>query len=196
MAAHYYPAAERNRQPILEALQPRLPESGVLLELASGTGQHAAWFAQHLPGWTIQPSDREATTAESVATWAAEAGVADRVLPALTLDVTVLPWVVGPCDAVYCANMIHIAPWAVSEALFAGMGGLRVPLYLYGPFRFGGVIEPSNLTFEGWLKKQHPAYGVRDVEDLKRLASGVGYALVEQLALPANNHLLVWKPVE
>lgn len=193
MTPRFAPAAERNRQPILDALKPRLGPTGVLLELASGTGQHAAWFAEHL-GWIIQPSDVDPTTPESAAAWAAQAGVADRVRPALHLDVTA-PWPDIDCDAVFCANMIHIAPWAVAEGLLAGVGRLRVPLFLYGPFRFHGAIVPSNLAFEGWLKGQDARFGVRDVADLERLAAGVGYGLVETLALPANNHLLVWRPV-
>ncbi|MCB9522586.1 MAG: DUF938 domain-containing protein [Myxococcales bacterium] len=194
MTARNAPAAERNRQPILDALRPRLPATGHLLEIASGTGQHAAFFAQHLPGWTVQPTDLDPDTPASAAAWAAEHGVAHRVRPAVALDVTATAWPVEVPDAVFCANMIHIAPWAATEGLFAGLGRLGCPLFLYGPFRFAGETAPSNLAFEQWLKTRDPRNGVRDVEDLRPLAAAAGLALTETLALPANNHLLVWRP--
>ncbi len=194
MTARFAPAAERNQQPILDALAPRLPATGHLLEIASGTGQHATWLAQHLPGWTVQPSDLDPDTPASVAAWAQDRGVAARVRPALALDVTDAAWPIDACDAVYCANMIHISPWAATLGLFAGVGRLAAPLFLYGPFRFAGETAPSNLQFEQWLKAKDPRYGVRDVEDLRPLAAEAGLALAEVLPLPANNHLLVWRP--
>ncbi len=181
-------ACLRNRGPILDALRPRLPP-GLVLEIASGTGQHAAWLGGALPN-TWQPSERTPEGRESIAEWCA--GL-PNVLPPLALDVTEA-WPIDHADAVFCANMIHIAPWAATLALLEGAarvlptGGL---LFLYGPFRIRGAMAPSNVDFDAWLKARDPAYGVRDLEALQAAAPAL--ELAERVELPANNLLTMWR---
>jgi len=180
-------ACVRNQGPILAALQPRLP-AGLVLEVASGTGQHAAWFGAALPN-TWQPTDRTPEGRASIQAWCA--GV-PNVLPPLDLDV-LAPWPVERADAVYCANMVHIAPWACAQALVEGAARVLGPggrLFLYGPFRRGGHLVPSNVDFDGWLKARDPAFGVRDLEAVE--AAATGFTLAEVVEMPANNQLVVF----
>jgi hypothetical protein len=190
-----WPAAERNKAPIAETLQRVLPERGLLLEVASGTGQHALHFAGALPGWTIQPSecdpDHLATLRRRVALFANP-----RVLSPLELDVTGLTPSLRP-TAIYCANMLHIAPWAACLGLFSlaarllREGGLLVT---YGPYAVCGVhTSESNVAFDQSLRERNPEWGVRDTDALDEVARGKGLAFVESHAMPANNLLLVWR---
>ncbi|MCO4861176.1 class I SAM-dependent methyltransferase [Cupriavidus sp. WGlv3] len=188
------PATERNREPILAVLRQVLPASGTVLEIASGTGQHAVHFAAALPGITWQPSDPDAAARASIAAWTAHAGLANVRAP-LALDVCSEPWGIDAADAVVCINMIHIAPWAAAEALFAGAGkllGSGGVLFLYGPYRRGGAhTAPSNAAFDAQLRATDPDWGVRDMEAVIALGAAQGLRCDEPVPMPANNFCLV-----
>jgi SAM-dependent methyltransferase len=188
------PATERNREPILAVLQRVLPPEGLVLEIASGTGQHAAFFAAALPALRWQPSDPASAHRDSVAAWAASL---TNVLPAVELDVERWPWPVTRADAVVCINMIHIAPWSAAQALFAGAarilpaGGV---LFLYGPFtRDGQHTAESNQRFDERLRAEDPRWGVRDLGDVTALAGETGFGDPEILVMPANNLSLIFR---
>ena len=191
------PAAERNKGPILDVLRRALPHAGLVLphgglvlEIASGTGQHVAHFAAHLPGLIWQPSDPNTACHASINAWVRDAGLAN-VRPALALDVTQEPWPVDRADAIVCINMIHISPWAATEALMQGAERLLPPggvLCLYGPYKRGGQhTAPSNAEFDASLQARNPAWGVRNLEDVLDLAAHHGLDLVEVVEMPANN---------
>ena len=184
------PAAERNKGPILEVLRRVLPQQGLVLEIASGTGQHAAHCAAHLPGLVWQPSDRDTGAHASITAWAAHGGLSN-VRPPLTLDVTQEPWPLERANAIVCINMIHISPWDASIGLMRGAERLLPPggvLYLYGPYKRGGAhTAPSNAAFDESLRQQNPAWGVRNLEDVAALASRHGFDLEEVVEMPANN---------
>ena len=188
------PAAERNRGPILAELQRVLPAQGVMLEIASGTGQHAAHFAAALPGWRWLPSDGDADAMASIHAWCAST---PDVLPPIQLDVAALSWpgVPDQVDAMFCANLLHIAPWAVTPALMQGAARHLSPqglLVLYGPYLEHGVpAAPGNLAFDSDLRARNPAWGLRRLADVLAQAQQAGLQLVERVALPANNLLLV-----
>jgi SAM-dependent methyltransferase len=189
-----YPATRSNRDPLLAVLQRVLPEQGLLLEIASGSGQHAVFMAPQLPGITWQPSDPQADAVESIAAWRAKHPSAN-LLPPVSLDVT-QPWPVESAAAVLCVNMIHISPWAATLGLFQGAGQVLEPdgvLVTYGPYQVGGVhTAPSNAAFDGSLRARNPAWGVRDIRDLQDAAAPHGLILGEQIPMPANNMTLVW----
>lgn len=195
MAKGFAPAAERNSQPILDVLRRVLPESGTVLEIASGTGQHAVFFAAHLPVLRWQPSDVSADALESIRNWAAEEH-RPNLLPPLALDVSWPAWPVAAIDAVLCINMIHISPWEATEALFAGSQKVLAsgaPLITYGPYRLHGQhTAPSNEAFDQSLRSRDPRWGVRDVDELVTLARQTGFELAERVQMPANNMILVW----
>lgn len=184
------PAAERNKQPILDVLRRVLPASGTVLEVASGTGQHVAHFAAALPALTWQPSDRTDQEFASIVAWCASAG-ASNARPPIVLDVTREPWPLATVDAIFCANMIHIAPWQACLGLLRGAGrhlAPGAPLVLYGPFRIGGEhTAPSNAAFDADLRARDPAWGVRDLDEVARVAASHGLELEERVAMPANN---------
>ncbi|HET9976957.1 MAG TPA: DUF938 domain-containing protein [Burkholderiaceae bacterium] len=190
-------AAERNQQPILQVLQRLLPASARVLEVASGTGQHAMHFASRCPSWDWQPSEADEAALRAIDERCR--GLAN-VRPAMRLDVSSAPpWPVGPqpCDAVYCANLLHIAPWAACPALMRGAaahlgrGGL---LLLYGPYRQAGVpTAPSNEAFDADLKARNPAWGLRLLADVEREAAAVGLALADVVAMPAHNLMLAFR---
>lgn len=188
------PAAERNREPILAELRTLMPKQGTVLEVASGTGQHAVFFAEHLPGLTWQPSDHDPGALESIAAWVEASGL-PNVRPPLTIDVTSSAWGIDAAAAIFCANMVHISPWRCTEGLFAGARRLLregTPLITYGPYKFDGAYTaPSNDRFDDWLKSRDPSWGVRDTADLKRVAEG--FDLEQVIDMPANNHILVWR---
>ena len=190
------PAAERNKGPILEVLRRVLPASGLVLEVASGTGQHVVHFARHLPGLDWQPSDADPRALDSVAAWIAHAGVANIRAP-LALDVVNRPWPVREADAVVCINMIHIAPWHAAGALVEGAGGVLPAggvLFLYGPFRRGGRhTAPGNEAFDADLRARNPEWGVRDLEAVGELAADNGFMLQELVPMPANNLSVVFR---
>ena len=192
------PAAERNGPPILAALQRLLPATGVLLEIASGTGQHAAFCSAGLPGWQWQPSDFDTGALPSIAAWC---DGLDRVRPAITLDVLAAHWpgVPAQVDAIYCANMIHIAPWACTAGLMQGAVRHLAPaglLLTYGPYLLDDKpTAPSNLAFDADLRARNPAWGLRRLADVAEQAAKAGLCLCETLPMPANNMLLAWAHV-
>jgi SAM-dependent methyltransferase len=191
-------ATERNREPILEVLRRVLPPSGLILEIASGTGQHVTFFARALPSLQWQPSDPSPAHRDSIRVWSATAG-ADNVASALELDVERLPWPITRADAILNINMIHIAPWSAAEALFAGAARLLPPsgvLYLYGPFkRDGRHTADSNQRFDERLRGEDPRWGVRDISDVEALAASVGFHPAEIIPMPANNLSLVFRRI-
>jgi SAM-dependent methyltransferase len=188
-------AAERNRGPILEVLQRVLPPHGRALEIAAGTGQHAVHFAAGLPGWSWCPSDPDPSALASIAAWAADAAL-PNLLPAVELDVLAMPWAVqGPFDAVFCANMLHISPWATCAALMQGAARHLSPqglLLLYGPYLVDGEpVSAGNLAFDADLRARHPAWGLRRLAEVLAQAEAAGLHLRERVQMPANNLLLV-----
>ena len=189
------PAAARNSAPILVELQRLLPAGGLLLEVASGTGQHAAHCSAGLPGWRWLPSDAEADSLASIDAWCR--GM-ERVLAPVLLDVLEARWpgVPTPVDAIFCANMIHIAPWACCVALLQGAARHLAPqglLITYGPYLEDDVqTSPGNLAFDADLRARNPAWGLRRREEVAREALRAGLTLRERVAMPANNLLLVW----
>ncbi len=191
----FAPAAQRNREPILDVLARVLPPRGLVLEIASGSGEHAVWFAEYLAGLVWQPSDPDPACRQSIAAHAAAARCANLRAP-LELDVTVAPWPVESAEAIVCINMVHIAPWAASEGLMAGAGALLPPggiLYLYGPYRRGGGhTAPSNAAFDAALRRQNREWGLREVEAVAQLAGRRGLELREVVDMPANNLSLVF----
>ena len=184
------PATQRNRGPILEVLMRLLPAEGTVLEIASGTGEHAAWFAQHLRPLVWQPSDADPEMRASIDAHARAQGVR-TIQPAVELDVRRAPWPVRHADAVVCINLIHIAPWAAAQGLFQGAAGLLrpgAPLLLYGPFKRGGEhTSDGNARFDASLRANDPSWGVRDLDDVDALAASHGFQPLEVVAMPANN---------
>ncbi|MGO4325883.1 DUF938 domain-containing protein [Cupriavidus sp. 2TAF22] len=190
------PATDRNRDAILDVLRRVLPSGGLVLEIASGTGQHAAYFAAALPALTWQPSDPEPAARASIEGWTAHAGLAN-VLPPLALDVRRQPWGIEAAQALVCINMVHIAPWAAAEALFAGAARLLPAggvLYLYGPYRRNGEhTAPSNAAFDAQLRSADAQWGVRDMEDIVVLGEAAGLRMDDPIPMPANNFSLVFR---
>ena len=199
------PAAERNKGPIVDALLQLLPAQGRLLEIAAGTGQHAVHGAARLPGWTWQPTDPDAAALSSIAAWAARQP-ARGLRPPLRLDVMADPWPAGiepdgatvpPWDAVFCANLLHIAPWDCCAALMRGAARVLAPrgqLITYGPYLIEGEPSaPSNLAFDADLKARNPAWGLRWLHAVVAEAEAAGLALAQRQPMPANNQLLVFR---
>ena len=190
------PAAARNRQPILDVLAPRLPAQGLVLEIASGSGEHIVHFAEALPDLVFQPSDPSPDARASIDDWVQVLALGN-VRPALALDAASDVWPLARADAVLCCNMIHIAPWEAAVGLIAGAGRLlpkNGTLYLYGPYRRGGRhTAPSNEAFDLDLRRRDAAWGVRDLEAVAALAAAQGFGLPEIIDMPANNLSLVFK---
>jgi hypothetical protein len=188
-------APERNKDPILEVLARVLPDKGTLLEIASGSGQHIAYFAQKLPALRFVPTDVDPNNLASISIYAEEAG--DNVLEPRELDVRSNEWPVGKVEAIFCANMIHIAPWSCTVGLLDGVGrNLTTPgvFVLYGPFRFEGQhVSQSNVEFDASLRARDASWGVRDAEAVVALAEAAGLRLDETVPMPANNHCLVFR---
>jgi SAM-dependent methyltransferase len=190
------PAALRNREPILEVLRQVLPASGLVLEVASGTGQHVVHFARALPALEWQPTDQSEAALASIEAWREEAGLSN-VRPPLQLDVTETHWPVERAEAVISINLIHIAPWSACLGLLAGAGRILPPggpLVLYGPyFREGVETAPSNLAFDAGLRAQDPAWGLRSLEEVAQAARSHGLSLERVVELPANNLAVVFR---
>lgn len=191
-----FPAAERNKEPILGVLARVLPSRGLVLEVASGTGQHIIHFAAALPGLTRQPSDADAELRASIALRVQEARLPNVKAP-LDLDVTRLPWPLQAADSVLATNLIHVAPWPATQALFAGANAVlpaKGVLFLYGPYRrFGGHTAESNAQFDADLRAQNPEWGLRDLEAVSDVAAQTGFVLAETVQMPANNFSLVFR---
>ncbi len=189
------PAARRNRDPILAALRRVLPTEGAVLEVASGSGEHAVWLAAHLPGLVFQPSDPEPASRASISAWIAREGLPNVRAP-LALDATDEGWalpaeIAARAVAVLCINMGHVAPWQATLGLLRGAGRLLHSggvLYLYGPYkREGRHTAPSNAAFDASLRARDPESGVRDLEDVVAAAGRAGLTLASVEEMPANN---------
>jgi len=191
------PATARNRDLILGVLRQHLPTTGLVLEIASGAGEHALHVATHLPDLTWQPTDPDPQALASIAAWREREGPPNLLAP-LELDASrPETWPVRAADAIVCINMIHISPWAATQGLFAGAerllpaGGV---LFTYGPYLEDEVeTAASNLAFDASLKSRNLAWGLRRREDLETLAAAHGLALESRIAMPANNLSLVFR---
>ena len=195
-ARRHAPATARNRDPILAVLRRHLPETGTLLEVSAGTGEHAVHFAAAFPGLTWQPTDPDPGARASIAAWAREAKL-NNLRPPLALDAASDTWPLARADAVLCINMIHIAPWAAGLGLLRGAARLLSPggpLILYGPFRQGGRhTAPSNEAFDAGLRAQDPDWGVRDLETVAAEAAALGFGPPEVEPMPANNLMPIFR---
>ncbi|HSE76777.1 MAG TPA: DUF938 domain-containing protein [Alphaproteobacteria bacterium] len=195
-ARRFAPATVRNREPICDVLRRVLPPRGLILEIASGSGEHVVFFARELPKLTWQPSDPDPQARASIAAWVRTAG-AFNVRPPLDLDVGEAPWSIVRADAVICINMAHVSPWGSTLALFAGSADILPPdalLYLYGPFKRGGVhTAQTNQSFDDDLRSQNPEWGVRDMEDVIAAAAAAGFRHHETVPMPANNFSLIFR---
>jgi SAM-dependent methyltransferase len=195
-ARRHAPATARNRDPILAVLERVLPATGTVLEIACGSGEHAVYFAERLPGLVWQPSDPDPEACRSTDAWAA-GGSLPNLRPAVALDVRDPSWDVGPADAVVCINMIHISPWESCLALLRGAAACLPPggvLFTYGPYRVGGEhTAPSNAAFDQSLRDRDPSWGVRDRDAVAAEAARLGLRLEETVEMPANNLSLVFR---
>lgn len=189
-------SAARNSEPILKVLEHVLPKSGLVLEIASGTGQHVIHFARTLRSLNWQPTDIDARCRRSISAWLASTNLTNVHEP-LDLDVRMRPWPVPQLDAIVCINLIHIAPWSVATELFAGAGlALREDglLYLYGPYSMQRRhTAPSNAAFDSALRAHNPEWGVRDLEDVNVVAKEQGFEPAETIAMPADNFSVLFR---
>nr|WP_248285032.1 DUF938 domain-containing protein [Alteriqipengyuania abyssalis] len=191
------PAAQRNREPIADVLADVLPERGIVLEMASGTGEHVVHFAKRFAHLDWYPSDPDAEARASIAEHVAQAGLAN-VMPPLALDASASEWPLDAADAILCINMVHISPWQATEGLFAGAARLLPPmdgpLILYGPYLEREVeTAPSNLAFDESLKARDPRWGLRDLAEVDALAKHHGLTRTLRVAMPANNLIVVYR---
>jgi len=191
----YAPATQRNRDVILEILRDVLPKAGLVLEVASGSGEHCVYFASKLPDLTFQPSDPDPAKRASIDAWVAASGAAN-VRPALALDAASLDWPIREAAGLFCINMIHISPWAATEGLFAGAARILptgAALFLYGPYKqHGAHTAPSNAAFDADLQRENPQWGVRDIEKVAALGIAQGFCAPAITPMPSNNFALVF----
>jgi SAM-dependent methyltransferase len=191
-------ATERNREPILAVLRRVLPPQASVLEIASGTGQHAVFFATAIPATRWQPSDVESECLASIAAWTTSTGCTN-VAPPVRLDVTSESWPVSTFDAIFSANLIHIAPWRACAGLMRGAGihlNRGGVLVVYGPFKIDGEhTAPSNAAFDTDLRLRDPTWGVRDLEKVIGEAQANGLALEDRVAMPANNQIVIFRRI-
>lgn len=189
------PAALRNRDPILAILRDHLPEKGLILEIASGSGEHCIWFGERLPGHVMQPSDPDPKARASIDAWIA-ASRGRNIRPAIDLDASATNWPVADAAALVCINMAHISPWAATRGLLAGAARILPPggpLFLYGPFkRDGKHTSQSNADFDLDLRRRNVEWGIRDLESIEDLAAAGGFAKPLVVEMPANNLSLVF----
>lgn len=189
-------ASDRNKEPILDVLKQVLPETGLVLEIASGTGQHAVHFAGALKGISWQPSDIDPELRESVSAWRDESGL-ENLLEPIHLDVTADPWPVSEAHAMVCANMIHIAPWEACTGLLDGAGRILPEggiLYMYGPYKVGGRhTSPGNETFDQSLRARDASWGIRNLDDVALEARRRGLHLIKTVQMPANNLSVIYR---
>ena len=190
------PAALRNREPIAEVLGEWLPERGLVLEIASGTGEHAAFFAERFPALDWQPSDVHPDALTSIAAWR-EAGALPNLRPPLVLDAASPDWPIDAANAVLSINMVHISPWASALGLLDGAAIILpsgAPLMLYGPWLKDDIpTAPSNLEFDADLKRRDPSWGLRQVEDFAAAAAPRDFTLEALRPMPANNLMMLWR---
>lgn len=194
--ALFSPAVARNAAPITEVLKRVLPPSGLVLEIASGSGEHAVHMAQALPALEWQPSDVDEAARRSIVAHAHDLGLSNIRSP-LAIDAAHPPWPVARADAVVAINMIHIAPWDATIGLMVGAGAILAAggiLYLYGPFRENGAhTAPSNAAFDDSLRARNASWGVRDIEAVTAAGEARGLHLVQRVAMPANNLSLIFR---
>lgn len=190
------PHVARNAEPIAEVLKDVLPARGLVLELASGTGEHSLHFAREFPKLLWQPSDAEPAALRSIEAWRADSGLFN-LLPPISLDVRAAEWPVAAADAIVAINLLHISAWAATAGVMRGAGRLLAPgapLTVYGPFRQAGVdTAPSNLAFDESLKARDPDWGLREVEAVAAEAEKCGFSLALVVPMPANNLSLVFR---
>jgi hypothetical protein len=190
------PHVARNAGAIVDVLRGVLPERGLVLEIASGSGEHAVHFARAFPELSFQPTDPDPVSRASIEGWRLEEKL-PNLLPAIGLDASADEWPVEQADAILCINMVHISPWSATEGLMRGAGRLlasRAPLYLYGAYRQEGVpFAPSNEAFDQSLKARNPEWGVRNLEDVAAEAERNGLRLESVVPMPANNLSLVFR---
>jgi len=195
-ARRYAPSVARNKDAIAGVLARYLPSSGLVLEIASGSGEHAVHFASTFPALVFQPTDPSEEARASIAAWRQEAALPNMRAP-LALDVTAAPWPINYADAVTCINMIHIAPWEATLGLVAGAARIIPPgglLFLYGPYkRAGQHTAPSNADFDASLRERDARWGVRDLETVAAAATAMGFAAPMIEAMPANNLSLIFR---
>lgn len=190
------PATQRNRAPILEVLRTVLPVSGLVLEVASGSGEHAVHFAGALPALEWQPSDPDPDACASIAAWREVGGTQNLRAPVVLDASQPETWPIEAADAMVCINMIHISPWEATRGLFEGAARVLdkagAPLVLYGPYRRAGKpLEPSNAAFDEDLKRRDPRWGLRTVDAVVEAAASQGFTLEREIEMPANNLCLV-----
>jgi hypothetical protein len=192
----YAPAAVRNRDVILDVLRELLPMTGVILEIASGSGEHVVYFARHFLSLVFQPSDPEPEALLSVAAWVKAAQVTNVRAP-IVLDASQSPWPIASADGIICINMVHISPWDATVGLIAGAAATLPPgspLYLYGPYkRKGFATAPSNQAFDRNLRDRNPAWGLRDLEAVAAIAQSAGFSVPTVTEMPANNLSVVFQ---
>lgn len=190
------PATARNSEPIGAVLEAELPASGTVLEIASGSGEHAVFFARRFPNLLWQPSDLDLDALASIAAWWEE-GNAENLLPPVQLDASSARWPLERADALICVNMVHISPWEATEGLLAGAAAILppgAPLIIYGPFLEKEVeTAESNIAFDASLKARNPAWGLRDRSELDLLAERAGFTRSARHGMPANNLTLVYR---
>lgn len=189
-------AAQRNRDPILSILRDLLAEAKLVLEIASGAGDHAVHFARHMPALQWQPSDASPEARALIRGLIAAERLAN-VLPPLELDAAADAWPIDRADALVCINMVHISPWAATEGLMRGAARVLAagqPLYLYGPYcRPGRALEPSNAAFDADLKRRDPRWGLRELDAVAACAEANGLALERVVEMPANNLSVIFR---
>jgi hypothetical protein len=190
------PASRRNRDPILDVLRAVLPRSGVVLEIASGTGEHVVHFAHNLAGLIFQPSDADPDALLSISAWVKATGVTN-VRPPLILDASQLRWPIISADAIICINMVHISPWAATAGLMTGAAAILAsgsPIYLYGPYKHQRIpTAPSNEAFDRSLRDHDPTWGLRDLEAVAGVAQSAGFLEPVITEMPANNLSVVFR---
>lgn len=199
-ARRHAPATSRNRDPILGVLRDVLPSNGLILEIASGSGEHTAFFASHFPDLTWQPSEADRALLPSISAWSedavAETGCAN-ILPPIHLRSNDHPWPVDQADGILAINMVHISPWESCEGLMSGGGRVLGPdgmLLLYGPFIRNDVeTAPSNLEFDRYLRQQNPLWGIRHLDDVSDLAAKNDLNLIQAVPMPANNVCVIFR---
>jgi len=195
MTKPFAESCEENKQVILETLQGLFQQPGRVLELGSGTGQHAVFFAEQLPHLDWQPTDRSEYL-KGIQCWLDDCAL-ENILPLKCLDVSQSDWSIEPVDYVFSANTVHIMSWPHVENLFDGLGSVmnRQAIFaLYGPFNYNGsYTSESNARFDQWLKQRDPLSGIRDLTDLDRLAERAGLRRIDDIEMPANNRILVWE---
>ena len=192
------PQRSRNRDVILGILRDVLPANGVILEIASGSGEHVVHFARRFPNLAFQPSDREPDALQSIAAWVKAAGVTNVRAPAV-LDASQSPWPIASADGIICINMVHISPWDATLGLIRGAAAIlppMAPFYLYGPYKRAGLATaPSNLAFDRSLRDRDPAWGLRDLEAVAAVAQSVGFSAPTITEMPANNLSVVFRRI-